>query len=176
MRATAADDLEVLARRPDGRPEIARRTHAVRSDPVGHVADHPPPNRISVSWSDAGVADRPVVAAFDHRDAQTIAGLRIDAALRQSSRNDAAGGAAAEPEDVVVVLAVARLDSRSRRGPFGIERDQVAFEPVVRRLLRLLAERLFLFPRRLTGESGDVPTRDDVLGVRVGDLMGVARL
>src|SRR5262249_44059445 len=45
-----------------------------------------------------------------------------------------------------------------------------------RRLLGLLAERLFLFPRRLTGEPGDIPTGDDVLGVRIGDLMRIAWL
>src|SRR5205823_5820381 len=112
---------------------------SVGTDAVVDVRDHPAPNRIAVARLDAGVANRPIVAAFDHRHAEPIARLRIDPPFGEPARDDAAGRAAAKDDDVVVVVAGAR-SGRARGGwSRRVQRDEVALEPRVGILLRELA-------------------------------------
>src|SRR5262249_51031185 len=118
-------------------------------------------------------ADRPVVTAFDHGDAEPIAGLRIDAAFSEPTRDDAARRAAAEDDDVVVVLALTRLDRRRSWRPLRVETHQIALDPRVGQVLRALAIFLFFFPAELPGRSHQIPRSRDVLGVRIRNLVRV---
>src|SRR5262245_63688038 len=111
MDRAAAEDFEILVI-PDGGPHVIGSASAVGPDTVCDLRDHPTPHWVAVSGTHTRIVNGPVVTALNHRDTQTVAGLRIHTALGESSGDDAAGGAAAQDDHVVIVVAVARFDGR----------------------------------------------------------------
>src|SRR5262249_33701158 len=107
MHRAPADDLVGLTGVAVG-PLVL--TAVFRPLAVGNIRDHPAADRLPDAGRDRRVSDGPVVAAFDHRDAQTIARFRIDSAFGDAAGNDTTRGAAADDQHVVVILAVGGLD------------------------------------------------------------------
>src|SRR5262249_290272 len=120
-RWSAADSIGVAVRRP---------RFALRSDAVLDVGEHPPADRIALTGAESGVTDGPGVAPLDHGYTEPVAGLRIDAPLRDSPRDDAPCTSSAEHQHVVVVMSRRSLRRNGRGRSRRAQCDEVTLVPI----------------------------------------------